>query len=80
MDGYRAQFLNRQGERLVELERIDRLLTYWKRQGVTTELEAYLAGVRDYREDLEPAVIAEKIARLRLMEDDIHLYSSNWLD
>lgn len=80
MDGYRAQFLNRQGEHLVELERIDRLLTYWKRQGVTTELDAYLTGVRDYREDLEPAVIAEKIARLRLMEDDIHLYSSNWLD
>lgn len=58
VDGYRAQFLNRKGERLAELERIDRLLAYWAGQSPVAELESYLAWAKDYRARLSQNLTA----------------------
>lgn len=84
VDGYRAQFLNRQAEKLGELERVDRLLAYWARAAPILDLAPYLAWAEDYRLRLERSLsgsaTAEQVKRLRLMDDDVRFYSPDWLD
>ncbi|MDE1918389.1 MAG: hypothetical protein KGJ57_15365 [Sphingomonadales bacterium] len=84
-EGYRIMFLQRQVERVRELEGLSSLIARWEEGG---EIDPGFAGLldfaRQYREWLEariaPTAIAKRIGELKLMDDNVYVYDPKRLE
>jgi hypothetical protein len=85
VEGYRITFLNRQVERKREINGLADLIADWE---MIDEVDPGFAQLLDfarlYRRWLEakisPSAIAERIATLKLMDDDVYIYDAKRLD
>lgn len=85
VEGYRITFLQRQIERKRELDGLAALIAIWEEAEETdTKFAELLAFARLYRLWLEdkiaPSAIAERIAALKLMDDDVYIYDAKRID
>jgi hypothetical protein len=79
VDGYRLTFLARQAERLEEIGRLERVLSYWADQHPQEEailkfMTGAYARLEAQKRLLSPEEVSRRIASLRLLEDDIYIY------
>lgn len=85
VEGYRITFLQRQVERQREIDGLSSLLVNWqKAEGVDPKFAELVEFARLYQNWLEakiaPTAIAERIADLKLMDDDVYIYDAKRLD
>lgn len=85
VEGYRITFLQRQVERKREIDGLARLIGIWEQ---AVDPDPKFAELLDfahlYRKWLEaklaPGAVAERIADLKLMDDDVYIYDAKRLD
>ncbi|RIV80315.1 hypothetical protein [Pelagerythrobacter aerophilus] len=85
VEGYRITFLRRQIERKREVDGLEQLIVHWEESDEAdagfTEL---LEFARLYRKwlaaKIAPHAIAERVAELKLMDDDVYIYDDKRLD
>lgn len=85
IEGYRIKFIKRQLERKREIEGLSSLIADWETgETIDPKFAELVDFARLYRTSLEakiaPAAVAERIAKLRLMDDDIYIYDEKQLD
>jgi hypothetical protein len=85
IEGYRITFLQRQIERKREIDGLSSLIAAWEdAEDIDPKFAALVEFAQLYRKSLEakiaPAAIAERIADLRLMDDDVLIYDAKRLD
>lgn len=85
VDGYRIAFLQRQIERKREIDGLSGLIANWQdAEGVDPQFAELLHFARRYKEELEahiaPAAVAERVAALNLMDDDVYIYDAKRLN
>lgn len=85
VEGYRIAFLQRQIERQREIDGLTSLIAAWEKvENVDPKFVELLEFARLYRTWLEariaPAAITERIAELKLMDDDVYIYDEKRLD
>lgn len=85
VEGYRITFLQRQIERQREIDGLSNLMANWqKAEDVDPKFAELVEFARLYQNWLEakiaPSSIAERIAELKLMDDDVYIYDAKRLD
>lgn len=85
VEGYRITFLQRQIERQREIDGLSSLLASWqKAEDVDPKFAELMEFAHLYQNWLEakiaPTAIAERIADLKLMDDDVYIYDAKRLD
>jgi len=85
VEGYRITFLQRQVERKREIDGLSGLISIWEQaEDPDPKFADLLEFARLYQKWLEaklaPAAIAERIAGLKLMDDDVYIYDAKRLD
>jgi hypothetical protein len=85
VEGYRITFLQRQVERKREIDGLVDLIDLWSQaEDPDPKFAELLEFARLYQKWLEaklaPAAIAERIADLKLMDDDVYIYDAKRLD
>lgn len=85
VEGYRIVFLQRQIERKREVDGLSNLIAAWDAAGeVDTKFAELLEFARLYLAWLEariaPPAIAQRVAELKLMDDDVYIYDAKRLD
>ena len=85
VEGYRIAFLQRQVERKREIDGLSGLISLWEQaEGPDPKFAELLEFARLYQKWLEaklaPSAIAERIAALKLMDDDVYIYDAKRLD
>lgn len=85
VEGYRITFLQRQIERKREIDGLTSLITTWQEVDAVDPKFAELVEFAElYRNWLQakiaPAAIAERIAELKLMDNDAYIYDAKRLD
>jgi len=85
VDGYRVAFLQRQIERIREIDGLSELIALWQEARESDPGFAELLHfARRYKSELEarvaPAAIAERVAALKLMDEDVYIYDAKRID
>lgn len=85
VEGYRIKFLQRQIERKREIDGLADLISGWEANDVADPgFCELLEFARLYREwlaaKIAPSAIAERIAELKLMDDNVYIYDEKRLD
>lgn len=85
VEGYRIAFLRRQAERVREIDGLSALIARWDEAAdAGAQFADLLDFARQYRRHLEkqvaPADVAERIAALKLMDDDVYIYDAKRID
>jgi hypothetical protein len=85
VEGYRITFLQRQIERKREIDGLSSLIATWQEaEDVDAQFAELVEFAQIHRHWLEakiaPAAIAERIAKLKLMDDDVYVYDEKRLD
>jgi hypothetical protein len=85
VEGYRITFLQRQIERKREIDGLSSLIGTWQgAEDIDPKFAELVEFAQLYRKSLEariaPAAIAERIADLKLMDDDVYIYDAKRLD
>jgi hypothetical protein len=85
VEGYRITFMQRQVERKQVIDGLSGLISLWEQaEDPDPKFTELLGFARLYQKWLEarltPAAIAERIADLKLMDDDVYIYDATRLD
>lgn len=85
VEGYRIKFLQRQIERKREIDGLADLISGWEEQEVVdSDFCELLEFARLYQKwlaaKIAPSAIAERIAELKLMDDNVYIYDEKRLD
>ncbi len=85
VEGYRITFLQRQIERKREIDGLSGLIDSWQEaESIDPKFAELVEFARLYQtwleEKIAPAAIAERIAELKLMDDNVHIYDASRLD
>jgi hypothetical protein len=85
VEGYRIKFLQRQIERKREIDGLPDLISGWEEQEVVDSgFCELLEFARLYQKwlaaKIAPSAIAERIAELKLIDDNVYIYDENRLD
>lgn len=85
VEGYRIKFLRCQIERKQEIDGLHDLIDHWEAsESADPDFNELLDFARHYRTWLEakltPEAVAERIAALKLMDDDVYIYDEKRLD
>lgn len=85
VEGYRITFLQRQIERKREIDGLSSLIATWQgAEDINPKFAELVEFAQFYRQSLEakiaPTAIAERIAALNLMDDDVLIYDAKRLD
>ncbi|WP_313804023.1 hypothetical protein [Sphingobium sp.] len=85
VEGYRITFLQRQVERKREVDGLSGLIGLWEQaEDPDPKFAELLEFARLYQKWLEaklaPGAVAERIADLKLMDDDVYIYDAKRLD
>jgi hypothetical protein len=85
VEGYRITFLQRQIERQREIDGLSSLIATWQgAEDIDPKFAELVEFAQLYRKSLQariaPAAIAERIADLKLMDDDVYIYDAKRLD